>query len=87
MAPARLRAARKVRVALQGRELELGTLRNVLRSPSRVTAKASSVRTGDFAWHCVSRKVEKSCRPVSACAASCIAAASSGRLTRQAWPR
>ena len=44
MAPARLRAARKVRVALQGRELELGTLRNVLRSPSRVTLGRGELR-------------------------------------------
>ena len=49
-------------------------------SPSRMTSSRSSVRIGDFAWHWESRKVEKSCWPISACAASCIAAASRRRL-------
>ena len=45
------------------------------------------VRIGEFAWHCESRKVEKSCRPMSARAAACIASASRRGFTRQAEPR
>ena len=38
-------------------------------SPSRKTSRRSSVLTGDFAWHSEERKVVKSCRPTSFCAA------------------
>ncbi len=40
-------------------------LQSRIRSPSRRTSSLSSVRTGEAAWHCKSRKVEKSCRPRS----------------------
>ena len=56
-------------------------------SPWRSTSSRSSVFTGDLAWHSVERKVVKSCLPTRRCAAACIAAASSGRGTRQAWPQ
>ena len=56
-------------------------------SPSRLTSSRSSVRIGDFAWHCESRKVEKSCRPMSTRAAACIASASRRGFNRQARPR
>ena len=36
---------------------------NRISSPSRLTSSRSSVRIGEFAWHCESRKVEKSCLP------------------------
>ena len=55
-------------------------------SPSLTTSSWSSVFSGDFAWHSVSRKVVKSCLPTSRCAASCIASVSSGRGTRQTLP-
>ena len=45
------------------------------------TSSRSRVRTGDFAWHCESRKVVKSCRPISTLAASRIASTSSLCLT------
>ena len=60
---------------------------NSTSSPSRLTSSRSRVRIGDFAWHCASRKVEKSCRPTRTRAASCIASASSRGFTRQARPR
>ena len=43
--------------------------------------------SGDFAWHSAARKVVKSWRPTSICAASCIGSRSSARTTCQAWPR
>jgi predicted enzyme related to lactoylglutathione lyase len=36
-------------------------------------ARADGVLTGSAAWHWTERKVVKSCRPTSACAARCIA--------------
>src|SRR5262249_1657764 len=56
-------------------------------APSRATSRRSSVFTGDCAWHSAARNVVKSWRPSRRCAASCIAAASSGRAMRQARPR
>ena len=55
-------------------------------APSRTTSSRSRVLSGDRAWHSAARKLVKSCRPTSTCAAACIAAASSGRITCQARP-
>ena len=57
---------------------ERAVARTTISPPARLTSRRSSVFTGDFAWHSRERKVVKSCLPTSACAAACIASASSG---------
>ena len=48
-------------------------------SPSRATVIACRSRRACGAWQCTVRKAEKSCSPSSACAARCMASASSGQ--------
>src|SRR3546814_10921112 len=50
-------------------------------SPWRLTVSLSRVFTGLCDWQCAERKVVKSWRPISCCAAACIASVSSGRAT------
>ena len=51
-------------------------------SPSRVHRIACRSRRACGAWHWTVRKALKSCSPSSACAAACIASASSGRRSQ-----
>src|SRR5690606_20311185 len=59
---------------------------NMIRSPRCSILIEYMLLTGDLAWHCTERKVEKSCSPSKCCAAARIRSTSSLRKTQPALP-